>query len=300
MEVELDRRIRLAVFEHLRLLAELHGDVLPYQALRPGLRFEDRVVHLMGPQGIFTPAGMDAPISITTSPSGPYDDQPTEDGFLHYRYRGTDPMHTDNVRLRRAYEGALPLVYFRGVVEGRYQAAWPVLVVGDDPGWLTFTVAPYEPEVLRPDLSISATDAVHQAYVRRHVWQRVHQAAFRTRVLTAYDTTCAVCRLQRHSELLDAAHIRPDRPNLDSPPVVPNGLALCKIHHAAFDRNILGVRPDHVIEIRADILEEVDGPMLEHGLQGHHGEALLLPRRQPDRPNPEFLEERYEAFRAAS
>jgi len=41
---------------------------------------------------------------------------------------------------------------------------------------------------------------------------------------------------------------------------VPNGLALCKIHHAAFDMNILGIRPDHVVEIRTDVLEERDGP----------------------------------------
>jgi len=45
-------------------------------------------------------------------------------------------------------------------------------------------------------------------------------------------------------------------------PIVPNGLALCKLHHAAFDRHILGVRPDLVVEVRLDILREVDGPMV--------------------------------------
>src|SRR5439155_9126531 len=52
--------------------------------------------------------------------------------------------------------------------------------------------------------------------------------------------------------------------------VVPNGLALCALHHAAFDRNVLAVRPDLRVEVRLDVVEEEDGPMLEHGLQGFH------------------------------
>ena len=101
-----------------------------------------------------------------------------------------------------------------------------------------------------------------------------------------------------HAELLEAAHILPDRHPLGEP-TVPNGLALCKLHHAAFDRHILGVRPDLVIQIRRDILEEVDGPMLLHGLQQMHGSRLHVPRPEELRPRREFLEERYELFRKA-
>ncbi|MGI8867651.1 MAG: HNH endonuclease [Mycobacteriales bacterium] len=54
--------------------------------------------------------------------------------------------------------------------------------------------------------------------------------------MVAYETRCAVCRIG-HRELLDAAHILPDT-HPRGEPVVPNGLALCKIHHAAYDRNI--------------------------------------------------------------
>lgn len=77
-------------------------------------------------------------------------------------------------------------------------------------------------------------------------------------------------------------------------------MALCKIHHAAFDANILGIRPDHVVEIRADILDEVDGPMLRYGLQALHRSPLILPRRVADRPRTEFLELRYESFRSTA
>jgi putative restriction endonuclease len=48
---------------------------------------------------------------------------------------------------------------------------------------------------------------------------------------------------------------------------VSNGLALCKLHHAAFDGHILVLRPDLIVEIREDILREKGGPMLGHGLR---------------------------------
>jgi putative restriction endonuclease len=82
--------------------------------------------------------------------------------------------------------------------------------------------------------------------------------------------------------------------------IVPNGLALCTLHHAAFDRNVLGVRPDLKVEVRLDVLREVDGPMLEHGLQGFQGAEITVPRAEHLRPDREFLAERYELFRRAS
>ena len=102
-----------------------------------------------------------------------------------------------------------------------------------------------------------------------------------------------------HRELLDAAHIIPDG-DPRGLPVVPNGLALCKIHHAAYDQNILGIRPDYVIEIHHRLLDELDGPMLLHGLQEHHATPLMqLPRRRADLPDRSRLEERCAKFRAA-
>jgi len=79
-----------------------------------------------------------------------------------------------------------------------------------------------------------------------------------------------------------------------------NGLALCKIHHAAFDTNILGIRPDLVIQVQARVLREIDGPMLRHGLQEMDGERLTIPRSRASQPDRHRLETRYEEFRAAS
>jgi putative restriction endonuclease len=75
-----------------------------------------------------------------------------------------------------------------------------------------------------------------------------------------------------------------------------NGLSLCKIHHAAYDRHIIGVRPDYVVDVRPDILDEVDGPMLRHGLQEIQGWRLELPRRRVEHPDQALLAERYADF----
>ena len=53
-------------------------------------------------------------------------------------------------------------------------------------------------------------------------------------------------------------------------------------------------------ERRLDVLEEIDGPMLKHGLQEFHGGSLLLPTREAHKPDRQFLEERYATFRRAS
>ena len=297
MDVALDAAIRAAAFAHLDRLVAVHGDVLPWDVLRAGFEHDGRTVRLIDYRGIVVPSGMDLPIAVTTSWRDPYGDDPTDEGFIRYHYFGDDPSHRDNRALRDAFRRAVPLVYFRGIARGEYAAIWPVYVESDDPGSRTVLLAAGDPHGIVDEPPSALSDDARR--YRTHVaLQRVHQARFSRDVISAYRATCAVCRL-RHRELLDAAHILPDR-NPRSRPVVPNGLSLCKLHHAAFDRNIVGIRPDRLIEVRRDVLEEHDGPMLVHGLQGVHGGRLVLPRRPQDHPRPEFLEERYELFRAAS
>jgi putative restriction endonuclease len=80
---------------------------------------------------------------------------------------------------------------------------------------------------------------------------------------------------------------------------VSNGLSLCKLHHAAFDSNLVSVRPDYVIEVRKDILRERDGPMLVHGLQGLHNGTIILPVNKKQHPDRDRLEIRYKQFKEA-
>jgi hypothetical protein len=53
---------------------------------------------------------------------------------------------------------------------------------------------------------------------------------------------------------MEAAHILPDGHPLGEP-VISNGLALYKLHHAAFDAYIIGVTPDVEVTVRLDVLE---------------------------------------------
>lgn len=300
-----DTRVRTAAFAFLEEKTAFLGEVLPWAVLTEGFILEGQRVPLCWVQGIFKPAVLaEMPLSIrTAAPDGdkprPYEDGMGSDGFLAYKYRGIDPQHPDNVGLRLAMQRQVPLVYLFGVAEGEYMPRWPVFVVGDDPASLTFKVAIDDPIAMpmSADTALPHLADPRRAYVTRVTLQRVHQRAFASQVLRAYQNRCSICSL-RHKELLDAAHILPDG-HPRGEPIVPNGIALCKLHHAAFDRHIIGINPNCVIEVRQDILDEVDGPMLRHGLQGVDKQSLHVPRAEASRPRRDLLEERYVMFRKA-
>lgn len=265
-------------------------------------------VPLLGPQGIFKPQVLSfIPISITTSPGGPYNDSFGPDGLLRYRYRGTDPEHRENKGLRMAMQHKVPLIYFHGIVSGKYLATWPAYIVGDDIKNLAVTVAIDDERHLSipiiSDMDATATvaadvgDDARRSYVTSSVRVRLHQRSFRERVLEAYQRQCAFCRF-RHEEMLEAAHIIPDS-HPEGEPTVRNGIALCTLHHSAFDRRFLGVNPDFKIEVRPDILREKDGPTLAHAIQALHGKSIFLPQRAELRPDPKLLLIRYDQFREA-
>lgn len=298
--MDIDLQVRMAAFNWLSEQVNSHGDVLPKKLLDKGFEFQGQQVHLMSPQGIFKPKFLDLPISITTTPKGPYNDYFGKDNFLIYHYQGADPNYRDNVGLRKVLELKRPLVYFHGIEPGKYLATWPVYIIGDDPGSLTFKVAVDDvlPTFEYSESSIArqvaeVSDARH-AYLTATVKIRLQQRSFREKVLDAYRSQCAFCRL-KHRELLDAAHIIPD--NLpESRMTIDNGISLCKLHHAAYDSFIIGVTPDYVIQVREDVLEEEDGPVLQHGLKGLHKTKLILPSSKSHYPSREALEWRYSRF----
>ena len=290
-----DAMVRAAAFDWLRDQVSIQGDVLPRSLLAEGFYIGQQRVPSVGPQGIFKPALIQAPLSITSAPSGPYDDAFGPGHLLRYRYRGTDPQHRDNLGLRFVMQRALPIIYFYGLSPGKYHALWPVYVVHDSPEALAFSIA--FDDAIHLDLfgQSPVVEAVgaRREYLTSQARRRLHQRAFRERVLRAYQDQCAFCRL-RHAELLDAAHIIPDTE--EGEPMVHNGISLCRLHHAAFDRFFIGVRPDYIVEVRADLLEESDGPTLQHAIQGLHNKPITLPRRDIEKPSVNFLAERYYCF----
>lgn len=264
--------------------------------------YDGRRVPLMDRQrGIRKPAGMTAALSIRTTftPPGqvpPYVDAIGPDGLQRYKYRGIDPDHLENIALRRAMQERLPLVWFVAVAQGTYEPIYPVWVLAEDRAKLEFALALDEGQRFIDSSGVMDDDT--RRYVERVTKTRLHQRVFRTQVLLAYGGRCTICSI-RHAELLDAAHIVADgKPH--GQPVVPNGMAMCKIHHAAFDNRIIGIRPDLTVHVRPDVLEEVDGWMLKGGIQGIHNSRLSeLPRQKAAQPDPARLEERYADFLSA-
>lgn len=305
-----DEIIRLAAFNRLAELQRKHGPILNWEQLHAPIRLDgEEILISSAPRGIFRPRQMQRGVlSIkTTRPkegrTARYDDLALadNDGVFHYRFQGTDPEARDNVAMREAFEDQTPLIYLFGVTPGVYEPLWPVFITGWHPERLTAEVsAQAQVGLLRPVTADAVTrlrEPIERYYATVQAKIRLHQHAFRFQVLDAYQHRCAICGFPR-DELLDAAHILPDHDERGRPEV-PNGLCLCKLHHSGFDANFLGIRPDGVIEISPALKRIKDGPTLEHGFLGFDGKRILPPDSADDRPNPVYLEERYDAFRAA-
>ncbi len=302
-----DTRIRIAAFEHVRKLSET-CDHLTAKELKPGFIFEDTRVPLVNPQrGIFKPRQMSYLLSIKTVFPRPgsrvwYDDQRKVhrqifegNEVVEYAFMGTNPEAADNRWLREAFENQIPIIYFLGIAPGRYQAIVPAYIAGWDAKALKAHVAFGMPDqkILTPPQS-----ALERNYALRTVKQRLHQGSFREAVINAYDGRCALSRIPEPL-LLDAAHIIPDKDEDFGQPIVPNGIPLSKIHHAAFDAHLIGIDPDYRLHVSDRLLDQSDGPMLEV-IKLLNNETIHLPQRIKDRPDPERLALRFEKFKAAA
>jgi len=253
--------------------------------------------------GIHKPRAFESALSIQTvfrkpGEQRPYEDAVGADGVTRYKWQGADYDSWDNRSLRRAMERQLPLIWFVGVGMGPavFQAIFPVYLLWEEKDAKQFAMAVGDESVLVTENSVA--EASVRRYIMAQTKRRLHQPVFRSTVLRAYENRCAVCNLG-HAVLLDAAHIVPDSEEGGIASVV-NGLALCKIHHAAFDASILGIRPDLIVQIRPDLLQEIDGPMLEHGLKALHGKPLMkIPSIRAERPRLDLIESAYARFMAA-
>lgn len=242
-------------------------------------------------RGIWNPRDLNATLSIMSSPDGPYDDREVHGGLFRYSYRAGS-TGGDNTKLRRANELDLPIILLRKIATSVYVPIFPVYVLADDKHEREFVFALDESLRFLADPLNPTLD--ERRYAQQVVRRRLHQPEFRARVVRAYEARCAICSLEV-GELLDAAHIVPDTHELGQP-VVQNGLSLCKIHHAAYDRNLLGVTSDLEIRLNAALLDMIDGPMLRHGLQEMHGRHLRLPRHRADHPDPQRIDLRFHDF----
>jgi len=318
MEVERDYEMRLVAIDRIRTIADGFDGIVPLPVLREPFLFEGEEISFgTFYSGIFRPRQMRGPAAlclVTTPPkpgsAAPYDDgldETTNTFVYHYRtaqgssLRAMRAAEADNASLRAAVDLAVPLIYFHGIAPSQYAVVAPVFVVRDDP---SRRIVELQAAMFLGDASQLGSGRIAddgpdlRRYATREALVRLHQQRFRTLVLRAYGGRCAICAL-REASLLQAAHILEDRDPRGTATVV-NGIAMCAIHHLAYDRNVMGIDPRGTVHIAGRLLAEIDGPMLRTGLQGFHGAKLLRPRRATDQPDPGRLEVRYEAFRAAA
>ena len=304
---DLDTLMRIAAFERMRRLSEIHVHLTATE-LKPGFEFKGERIPLINPQrGIFKPQQMRFLLSIKTvfpKPGGKvwYDDQREVhrqifegDETIDYAFMGQNPDAADNRWLREAFENRVPIVYFLGIAPGRYQAMVPAFVAGWDARSLKARIAFGVPE---QGALVPPENALERRYALRAVKQRLHQASFREAVITAYNGRCALSGLPEPL-LLDAAHIVSDKDEQLGQPVVPNGIPLSKIHHAAFDAHLIGIDPDYRLHVSERLLVQKDGPMLE-ALKRLNGGTIHLPSRERDRPDRDRLAQRFERFKAVA
>lgn len=310
MEDDLQALMRLEAFAHVRALAQ-GGQGVSSKRLGQGFMFrEEKVLLLSRAEGIFKPAKMNHLLTISTRIPREgrkiwYRDQVEAhkqiyagDDTVSYAFRGQDPNHHKNQLLRKACEYQIPIIYFVGIAPKLYE---PYMVYIDawNPSQLSARVVFSEWSRLdNTGIALEKPDLTERRYTIRQAKQRLHQTSFRVKVLEAYGGRCAISGLPEKS-LLDAAHIVADSDELRGQPVISNGLLLSKIHHSAFDQNLIGVDPDCRIHVSDQLLAQQDGETLA-AIKAVHGSSLLLPSRPEDQPDLDRLAQRFEMYRSAN
>jgi putative restriction endonuclease len=295
--VDPDLPLRRAAVDRARELAHRYDDLVPLAALREGFSFGgERISFGSFQKGIHRSQLQrgTAALTLMTSLEDPYGDAYDEAGrAFMYAYRSGPIDQADNRALREAFELQTPLVYFRAVAPGQYLVVAPMFVAADDAVARVVVLEQGLPvQDMQPGGLVSSPDV--RAYATGEARHRLHQQRFKLNVMRAYRHRCTICTL-RERDLVQAAHIVPDGEPEGIASVI-NGLALCAIHHLAYDRNLLGIDPDGVVHIADRLRREIDGPMLRTGLQGFHGARIALPHRPQDRPDQTRLGTRFSRF----
>ncbi len=305
----LDAATRQAAVAELERRAA--GRPLDAEDLAAGFQFQGQRIPFVNPQrGIFKPKAMRYLLSIRTvfPRTGArvwYDDQRrvhkqihAGDELVDYAFMGNNPDAADNRWLKEAMDAQVPVIYFLGIAPGRYTAIYPTFVADWSASRLAAKIG-FGMPLGAPASPAQMPSTPERRYALRLVSQRLHQATFREAVLAAYDGRCAISRLPER-RLLDAAHIIADGDELLGQPLVANGLPLSKVHHAAFDANLLGIDPDYRIHVSDELFAMNDGPMLEQGIKAMRGKTLLMPGREVDRPDRDRLAARFELYQSAN
>lgn len=257
--------LRLEAIHFVRSLRE-RWVAVPAAELR---RFH---IHLKGQQGIFKPAELSAPISLTTTLQSRHTHDVIEGSCVLYDYVSRD---FDNDALKRCADEQLPLIYFlqaKRKPAPEYVIFAPVYVIAWDDEKRHFLVDLSEQRPRKVSgratrqmgLFRASSRELTRTYVEKTVQQRLDEARFRNSVLNEYRDHCAVCGLHVRA-LLEAARLPDDQ-----------GIALCATHHRALVAGILTIDSEGIIHIKLNPKTIGDGERAM--LLAYDGHPARIPR----------------------
>lgn len=307
-----DEVVRLAAFQCVGKLQRVYGGAIPWSEIAKGVQVgSDHILLANKARGIFKPRQMDSSIlSIKTVFPREGRERIYDDDFVgsqdYYRYALQDggPGHGSNVFLEQAKERRDPIVYFFGVSPGFYSAIFPAYIESffeDGGSWFCSVTVGEDLELWSDqkdrEVMYRIPEISERRYLVRESKNRLHQASFREAVISAYREKCAVTGLPVRG-LLEAAHITPDAKEIGAPSI-NNGISLNRIHHKAYDANLIGISPDYDVIVGPDIMEASDGVLLESGIKGYHNKKIMLPNDEGHWPDKDSLAARFEEFKKA-
>lgn len=250
-------------------------------------------------QGIWKPQPFAAALTFKTAAptpgkEAPYADRIDDSGLLRYKFSETKKWANDAMKV--AAQRRYPLAWLVGIKSTPstlfYYARFPAYIVDIDNRNTEFIIAINETTPSSSDHKDSGK--IEKKYVSRWTKERIHQHDFREHVLSAYQISCAVCDLP-HAQLLEASHIIADSKEAGVPEV-SNGLALCRLHHTAYDRHLLGIDADRRIHV-ATRAKSIETARLQTGLLRFEGHSLThVPVSKQMHPDGDRLAEHFDDF----
>jgi putative restriction endonuclease len=201
-----------------------------------------------------------------------------EDTLRNAYINGFEPCYTSNKEIAIAFKPEFFVEYVRDLE-----------TLHD------FSQSPEAVEILR---EISKNPETDDAIIKLHntvqkatalsVRKCLRDISFQNRIQTAYGNRCAFCG---SLESIEAAHIIPVTHN-QSTNETRNGLALCALHHKAYDQSLIAVNDDYAVLLNRSQVVELQNQKLAEGLSGFSQglrPIILLPPAISDRPHFEFI-----------
>jgi predicted restriction endonuclease len=188
--------------------------------------------------------------------------------------------HLDPAMQARGIRGMANVSAQDREVARAFQSDWDNAILDTASAWSDFDASGVgEIELLTPE-PVGPSEAVATAKVR------LTQRFFRRAVLSAYDSTCCICKV-RPSYLLVASHIMPWSSSPEHRTNPRNGLTLCVLHDKAFDVGQLTIRPTYVVDVSDELIQLSDVPVGRAAFRDIDGSTMHMPSRFL--PDQEFL-----------